>query len=626
MLQAAEKGNILVIDDEESTLAMLRLLLAADGYAVLTARSGEAGWEIFRKQGPGIVLTDIRMPGMDGIELLKRLKQEDSKVEVIVITGHGDMDLAVQALQHGASDFINKPVAKRSLDIALERAREKIHLRQQLEEYTDNLEARVQEATAELDKSCRRLQTLCEIHRAVGEMPSLGDILGFLHQRIESITGLRSRLILVLSGQGDRVLDHLYDPGAVRVTDHLVTMIQELDRPRLLTDEERRQIFLDPPPAEGEETAVLPIWIRDEAPVGIAFVGTAAAEGEDDLRFATLLLSQAAGAIRRAARQEEELRALRQQAGVEAKFGDLIGRHQKMQTIYRLIAGIAESEASVLIQGESGTGKELIAKLLHQLSPHRDQPFVVINCGAYPPTLIESELFGHERGAFTGAVHARRGCFEQANGGTIFLDEIGEVPTEAQVKLLRVLQFKEFQRLGGETTIKVEVRVVAATSKDLRREMEVGRFREDLYYRLHVIPITVPPLRERLSDLPLLAEHFLRLYSKKVGKSFAPIRPDVMKILMSHDWPGNVRELENVIEHAAVLAQGEAISPKDLPAYLQEPNRDVRVVGESLEAMERQHLLRVLDECQGNKNLAASRLGISRSTLYRKLERYGLHQ
>jgi two-component system response regulator HydG len=409
------------------------------------------------------------------------------------------------------------------------------------------------------------------------------------------------------------------------MTDHLVAMIQELDRPRLLTDEERQWIFLEPPPPEGEKTAVLPIWIRDEAPVGIAFVATAAEEQEDELRFATLLLSQAAGAIRRAARQEEELRALRRQAGVEAKFGDLIGRHQKMQTVYRLIAGIAESEASVLIQGESGTGKELIAKLIHQLSPRRDHPFVVINCGAYPQTLIESELFGHERGAYTGAIQARRGCFEQASGGTIFLDEIGEVPTEAQVKLLRVLQFKEFQRLGGETTIKVDVRVVAATSKNLRREMELGRFREDLYYRLHVIPITVPPLRERLSDLPLLAEHFLRLYSKRVGKSFSLIRPDVMKILMGHHWPGNVRELENVIEHAVVLAQGEVISPRDLPAYLQDPSRDARALGESLEAMERQHLLRVLDECRGNKNLAASRLRISRSTLYRKLERYGLH-
>ncbi|HYR02433.1 MAG TPA: sigma 54-interacting transcriptional regulator, partial [Syntrophobacteria bacterium] len=459
MVQVIEKEKILVIDDEESTLAMLRLLLAAEGYTVLTAKSGEAGLELFREQSPPLALTDIRMPGMDGIDVLKRVKEEDPTAEVIVITGHGDMEMAIQALHYGASDFINKPVAKRTLDIALGRAQEKIRLRRQLQEYTDTLEARVKEATAELDKSCRRLQTLCEIHQSVAEMPSLGDILGFLHQKIESLTGLRSRLILVLNSQGDRVLDHLYDPGAVRVTAHLVGMIQELDCPRLLTHEERQQIFLEPLPPEGERTAVLPIWIRNEAPVGIAFVGTAAEKKEDELRFATLLLSQAAGAIRRAAGQEEELRALRRQAGVEAKFGDLIGRHQKMQTIYRLVAGIAESEASVLIQGESGTGKELIAKLLHQLSPRRDQPFVVINCGAYPQTLIESELFGHERGAFTGAIQARRGCFEQANGGTIFLDEIGEVPTEAQVKLLRVLQFKEFQRLGGESTIKVDVRV-----------------------------------------------------------------------------------------------------------------------------------------------------------------------
>ncbi len=616
--------KILVIDDEQSTLNMLRLLLSAYGYTVHTADNGETGLEIFRQEAPHIVLTDIRMPGLDGIEVLKQLKEMDAKVEVIVITGHGDMEMAIQALQHEASDFINKPIQKQALDVALRRAQEKISLKKQLDEYTHNLEGKVQEATAELTKSWRQLETLYEISQAVAEMVSLAGIIELLQNRIQSVTRLRCQAMLVLNSQRNGIVSSLYDPGAVRVSEDLIAMIRGLNQPRFLNLEERKRIFLLTPESETEKAVILPILRKGEPPVGVALADLPPEGSEEELRLATFLLSQAAGAIRRAVLQEEELKALRQIVGVREQFGDLIGKHEKMEEIYKLVASIADSEATVLIQGESGTGKELIARRIHELSSRKKGPFVVINCAAYPQTLLESELFGHEKGAFTGAIHTRKGSFELAHGGTIFLDEIGEVPPEAQVKLLRVLQFKEFQRIGSETTTKVDVRLLAATSKNLRREMEQGNFREDLYYRLHVIPITMPPLRERMSDLPLLASHFLRQFSEGSTKRVLDIKPEAMSILLNYHWPGNIRELENVIEHAFILAKGESINVSELPAYLQETAKVMHGSGESLEELERAHLLRVLEECQGNKNQAARRLKISRSTLYRKLERHGL--
>jgi two-component system response regulator HydG len=287
-----------------------------------------------------------------------------------------------------------------------------------------------------------------------------------------------------------------------------------------------------------------------------------------------------------------------------------------------LLLAAGPSEATVLIEGESGTGKELAARAVHQNSPRAGRQFMALNCSAFTETILESELFGHEKGAFTGAFHARKGSFELANGGTIFLDEIGEIPLAAQVKLLRVLQFREIQRVGSGTITKVDVRVLAATSRNLLKEMERDNFREDLYYRLHVIPIMMPALRERMSDVPLLAQHFLRKLSERSTKKVLGIAPPVMRILLNYRWPGNIRELENVIEHAFVLARGESIEVTDLPAALQEIGGPTTGGPECLEDVEKEHLIRVLKQCQGNKIEAARRLKISRSTLYRKLEYY----
>jgi two-component system response regulator HydG len=335
--------------------------------------------------------------------------------------------------------------------------------------------------------------------------------------------------------------------------------------------------------------------------------------------------------------QEEEMSAMRRMIDGQERFGDLIGRHARMAEIFKLVATVADSDATVLIQGESGTGKELIARRIHELSMRRKGPFVAINCAAFPQTLLESELFGHEKGAFTGAIHAHRGAFEQAQGGTIFLDEIGEIPVTAQVKLLRALQFREIHRVGSEKGVKADVRILAATSRNLRKAIEDGNFREDLYYRLHVIPVMLPPLRERMSDLPPLADHFLRKLREGSKKTVLSIDTGAMDILMNHDWPGNIRELENVLEHAFVLATSETVSARDLPAYLREPReksegsakgpkemegpKEIERL-EGLEEMEKDHLIRILNQCGGNKIQAAKKLKISRSTLYRKLQQY----
>ncbi|MBW2634017.1 MAG: sigma-54-dependent Fis family transcriptional regulator, partial [Deltaproteobacteria bacterium] len=285
-------------------------------------------------------------------------------------------------------------------------------------------------------------------------------------------------------------------------------------------------------------------------------------------------------------------------------------------------------DATVLIQGESGTGKELVARAIHNNSLRKEKPFIVINCSAYPATLLESELFGHEKGAFTGAVHKKSGRFEQADGGTVFLDEIGEISPTAQIKLLRVLQSQKFERIGGEQTLKINTRILAATNKDLQQEVKGGNFREDLFYRLNVIPIQIPPLSDRRNDIPMLSRHFLQIFTKEQNKNIQQFRSEAMRQLLDYDWPGNVRELENSIEHATVIAKGKYVEVSDLPVAIQQakprmPNnskRPKRTITEN----EKNLLKEVLGECKWNKKETALKLGISRSTLYEKLKKYNI--
>ncbi|PIE35880.1 hypothetical protein CSA56_02195 [candidate division KSB3 bacterium] len=309
---------------------------------------------------------------------------------------------------------------------------------------------------------------------------------------------------------------------------------------------------------------------------------------------------------------------------------ELIGRSHKMQEIYDLIMSVAKTDSTVLIHGESGTGKELIAQAVHASSHRHHKPFIVMNCAAYSEHLLESELFGHERGAFTGAHRRKLGRFELAKGGTIFLDEIGEIPHHSQLLLLRVLQNKTFERVGGEKTLETDVRIVSATNKNLEEEMKAGRFREDLYYRLNVIPIEVPPLRERKEDIPHLVDHFRKKYSINTGKQVVNCAQSTLELLMRYDWYGNVRELENTIERAVVMASGPVLTPNDLPAKLQQEQTvpvektHPNVSSTSLYEHERQLILQALQTTNWNKYQTAKMLGINRSTLYSKIQKYGI--
>ena len=321
-------------------------------------------------------------------------------------------------------------------------------------------------------------------------------------------------------------------------------------------------------------------------------------------------------------------------------FKNIVGQSKAMQEVFRLVEKVADTDSTVLITGESGTGKELIAHAIHYASDRRDKPFIPVNCAAIPEELLESELFGHEKGAFTHAIRTRIGRFELANKGTIFLDEIGEMSPSLQVKLLRVLQERKFERVGGVKTISVDIRVVAATNIDLEEAVKEGRFREDLFYRLNVIPIKMPPLRERRSDIPLLANHFLKQYSKDKGRKVESINQEAMEVLMNYDWPGNVRELENIIERVVILSNGKVIKKEDLPLpIVEKAGANISVtsptkvfefpeeglsLSQAVSELEKSLILKALERTGGVKNRAAKLLKMNRTTLIEKMKKLGL--
>jgi len=331
--------------------------------------------------------------------------------------------------------------------------------------------------------------------------------------------------------------------------------------------------------------------------------------------------------VRENARYRDELKG-------REDWSPLVGSSPAMLEVYKLVARVSEGRSTVLLQGESGTGKELIARAIHANSPRREKPFIPVNCGALPDTLLESEMFGYEKGAFTGAAGTKAGLFEAANGGTLFLDEIGDLGPALQVKLLRVMQDHEVRRVGGTSSLKVDVRIIAATNRDLEQFVKEGKFRDDLYYRLNVVRITLPTLTERKEDIPMLAHHFLQKYAGGSARAVRGFLPETMALLRQYRWPGNVRELENAIERAVSLSHGPLLTPDDLPAALHQAESPASDKSDgsdqhdevclTLEEVEKRHLIRVLKETKGNKVKAAKILGIDRRTLYRMAERFGL--
>jgi two-component system response regulator HydG len=450
------KPKILVVDDEQSHRMMLRAVLGAEGYTVAEAADGTEAVEAVGKEAFDVILLDIRMTNMDGIEALAEIRKVSPLVPVLIMTAYASVKTAVEALKAGAFDYLTKPLDVEELKILIDKALDHYHLR------TENLV-------------------------------------------------LKERL-------GDR-----FD------------------------------------------------------------------------------------------------------------FARIIAVGAKMKALLETLAMVAPSDATVLIMGESGTGKEVIANAIHHNSPRAGEPFIKVSCAALPETLLESELFGHEKGAFTGAVARREGRFQLAHRGTIFLDEVGEMSPALQTKLLRVLQEKEFEPVGSARTVKVDIRVITATNRDLEKEVKEGRFREDLYYRLNVVPLLLPPLRERREDIPILADHFLAIYREKNRKPVRGISGKALDLLVRYDWPGNIRELENCIERAVILSREEVIVPADFPPQIlmlsQEDRTDGFTIppGISLDEMERALIIKTLEDTGGNRTRASEILGINRRTMQNKLKQYGLN-
>ena len=494
-----------------------------------------------------------------------------------------------------------------------------------IEGYTQTLERKA----LELERANQQTQTFCDVVTEIGALRTLREIGSYLIEQFQKMLQCPSPMELILLNtrkdgyvvlsikHSEWVIEKRKSEGLLKFLGGLQKAVRGGQTGAPLPEGIPMGSHLIPLQHEQQTSGLLVIPCPKNCGCGVK-----------EVEAVELILNQCSGVIRRALLEDEGAHHMQQRLESSAEFHHLVGRDPKMQAIFRLTEDIAPTDATVLIQGESGTGKEMVARAIHQLSPRSDKPFVVIDCSAYPATLLESELFGHEKGAFTGATRQKIGRFEQADGGTVFLDEVGEIPPSAQIKLLRVIQTQRFERLGAEKTVTVNVRFIAATNKDLLQEVKAGRFREDLFYRLNVIPLQLPPLRERPNDIPLLARHFLRLFGKEQNKDIKDFSPEAMRAILNYPWPGNVRELENSIEHAVVLTKGGRIEAVDLPSAVVETWSAARKTQPTkLSTMaEREHelLKETLEKCEWNKKETARHLGISRNTLYQKMKRYGI--
>ena len=501
------------------------------------------------------------------------------------------------------------------------------HMTTRVKDYTQRLE----EKTTELDRAHRQTRTSFTIAQEIGALTNLKDVCRYLIKELQDIVTCKDMCMLVFSSNRENVFlqsenaSLTLDKAASQKAAELLSGVKKLE---FVEADPASTFFLPDVFHAVDKLVTFPLYQENQLQgvMLIACPGNCACVTKE-LDIIDLILDQTAGAIRRSVIHEEEIRELRTRIEHTAEFSGIIGKDPQMQNIYRLIEDIAPTDATVLIQGESGTGKELVARAVHKQGPRRDKPFIVINCSAYPATLLESELFGHEKGAFTGAIRQKIGRFEQAHGGTVFLDEIGEIAPSAQIKLLRVLQSQKFERVGGEETLNVDVRILAATNKDLLREVTNGSFREDLFYRLNVIPIQLPPLKKRRNDIPLLARYFLHRFALEQNKEIQDFSSEAMRLLLDYSWPGNVRELENSIEHTAVLAKRSKVEISDLPSAIRDvaPALASQAPGTIVEN-EKKLLQEVLEECDWNKKKAALQLGISRSTLYDKIKKYQINK
>lgn len=559
----------LLVDDEPAVLAAFSLILEQDGYLVRQAASTAAALQILDDYPCDIAIVDVQLGVGTGVDLLKLLRLCNPLLQVVLITGRPEIETAAEAIRLGACNYLTKPIQPNELLNAARNALNAKRLAEEADRHRADLEA---------------------IFRSLSDGILMLDAAGALQHANEAA----ARICACLSRQvtHSEVCMHLPCDGACR------QLIQESLATGLPGKRERIRCKM--PQKQEQVVTITTSPIRDHADrcTGIVVV----------------------------LRDETRIDQLEGQLHTRKGFGRMIGASLPMQRLYSKIEALADVPSTVLIQGESGTGKELVAEALHSFGSRRGKAFVKVNCSALSDALLESELFGHVKGAFTGAVTNKAGRFQKADGGTIFLDEIGDISPAMQIRLLRVLQEREFEQVGDSTTIKVDVRVLAATHQDLTELVRQGKFREDLYYRLHVIKLSVPPLRERMEDLPLLIELFLERYSLLFRKTISGISDAAMALLRAHTWPGNVRELQHVLEHACVLSCSSLIDtdllPLDLttPQARQLPPESAAAGAEPLPSSLAGQIAEALIKSGGNKSKAAHLLGISRRTIYRHLE------
>ncbi len=634
-----EKVKILIVDDESGSRETLLDILVEEGYEVSTAGDGKEALNRIENQHFHIALVDIRLPGMDGIELLGLIREKSPDISVIMITAYASVENTIGALNLGAYSYLTKPLNIDEVKVSIRRVIDNLRL----SEERDRL-------VLETKNWAGQLQVIGEMTRSINASHDVKELLQVMYREMKTVLAYSGILVFLLDPQHNTVEEIRVDtegvkssflPGGKVLNNHAVGWVIRTQEP-LVTER-----LLENSPFEDEKEAlkdgccsriIVPLVLKGEGTGALVLESREEGEyHEDHLKLLKLIGRQLSVALENTRMYEELLKSkealeienvdLKTKVGDKYSFGNIVVESAEMNEIMRLVGRVLNSSSTVLLEGESGTGKELIANVLHYQGPRRDKPFVVVNCGAIPENLLESELFGYDKGAFTGADKSKEGLFERADGGTFFLDEVDELTKALQVKLLRVLQDGEVRRLGALKSRILNVRVIAATSRDIKKLVEEGKFREDLFYRLHVYPIEIPPLRDRREDILPLAEHFLLKYKRKKPNEVKGFSPASQSVLFRYNWPGNVRELEHVIEKSIHLAEGKWIEPEDLG--LRQAVDDGSGSTKWTLTKEREDLLRrrvetALKNHGGNKARAARELGIHRTQLYRYMKRFGV--
>lgn len=561
------KAKILIIDDEESIRLTFKNFLLHEGYIVTVAGDYHEALEIIERTFFDLIFADIILKGKTGIDVLRETKERNSKCQVIMITGAPDIETASEAVRLGAFDYVTKPVFQDTLLRVTKSALQHKKIIDENDEYRSNIEAifkSVKDAIITVDKDLN----IIEINEAAKVICNLTR---------DSIGKKMNSLLKYCNGK------------CVNTLEETIRRKQSIE---IYHNECRHEH-------------------RTQQVVNL--VTHPLINNQEDFIGAVLVI-----------RDETRMADLERRMRERQRFNNIIGHNKQMQTIYSLIESLANVQTTVLITGESGTGKELVAEAIHCKGNRVDKPLIKVHCAALSENLLESELFGHVKGAFTGAINDRIGRFEMANGGTIFLDEIGDLSPKLQVQLLRVIQERTFEKVGDSTPVKVDVRIIAATNKNLPEKIKHGEYREDLYYRLNVIELKLPPLRSRKEDIPLLARHFVNKFNMRFNKNIEGISNDVLEKFMEYSWPGNIRELEHSIEHSFVLCNQNVITLDHLPDILEEMAGIKKPLHEDAKARERTYIIHALEKCSWNKAETARQLGMSRRNLYRKIKDYNI--